>query len=160
MSSKPIVSEGQIDKAALLRRARLFEGLDDEAVDRLARLARVAVYPQGDEIIQEGADFDEEADGMFVLVEGSVEVRVGSTDGTDGRLLAQLGPGEFFGELALLDGRPRSASVFAVEEALCMVLHRWDFLRELRKDPRLAEHMLVTLAARLRTMDEAEGRPE
>jgi hypothetical protein len=41
-----------------------------------------------------------------------------------------------------------------------MVLHRWDFLRELRKDPRLAESMLVTLAARLRTMDEAEGRPE
>jgi CRP-like cAMP-binding protein len=159
MSSQPVVSEGQIDKAALLRRARLFGGLGDDAIERLARLARVASYPQGDEIIQEGADFDEEADGMFVLIEGSVEVRVGSTDGHDG-LLATLGPGEFFGELALLDGRPRSASVYAVEEALCMVLHRWDFLRELRKDPRLAESMLVTLAARLRTMDEAEGRPE
>jgi CRP-like cAMP-binding protein len=160
MSSQPVVSEGQIDKAALLRRARLFGGLGDDAIERLARLARVASYPQGDEIIQEGADFDEEADGMFVLIEGSVEVRVGSTDGHDGRLLATLGPGEFFGELALLDGRPRSASVYAIEEALCMVLHRWDFLRELRKDSRLAESMLVTLAARLRTMDEAEGRPE
>ena len=159
MSSRPTVTEGQIDKAALLRRARLFEGLGDDAIERLARLARVASYPQGDEIVEEGADFDEEADGMFVLIQGRVEVRVCSSDGTDGRLLATLGPGEFFGELSLLDGRPRSASVFAVEETLCMVLHRWDFLRELRKDPRLAESMLVTLAARLRTMDEAEGRP-
>ena len=49
MSSKPIVSEGQIDKAALLRGARLFEGLSDDAIARLARLARVAAYPQGDE---------------------------------------------------------------------------------------------------------------
>jgi CRP/FNR family cyclic AMP-dependent transcriptional regulator len=148
-----IVREDQIDKAALLRRVSLFEGMDEEAVARLARLARVAFYPPGSEIIEEGADFDEEADGMFLLVEGAVEVRHGSTDGHDGHLFARLERGDFFGELSLLDGQPRSASVFAVDEVLCMVLHRWDFLRELRKDARIAERMLVELAGRLRALE-------
>jgi CRP/FNR family cyclic AMP-dependent transcriptional regulator len=151
--SSAIQREDQIDKAALLRRVSLFEGMDEEAIARLARLARVAFYPPGSEIIEEGADFDEEADGMFLLVEGAVEVRHGSTDGHDGHLFARLEPGDFFGELSLLDGQPRSASVYAVDEVLCMVLHRWDFLRELRKDPRIAERMLVELAGRLRALE-------
>jgi CRP/FNR family transcriptional regulator, cyclic AMP receptor protein len=158
--SERIVSEGQIDKPALLRRAPLFAELRDEDVDELARLARVAVYPAGDEIIEQGADFDDEADGVFVIVDGAVEVRRESSDGTDGTLLARLGPGEIFGEMSLLDGRPRSASVFAIEEAQCLVLHRWDLLRQLRRNPEIAVAMLATMSSRLRAMNEAAGRPE
>jgi CRP-like cAMP-binding protein len=156
MSSQPIVSEGQIDKAALLRRARLFEGLGDEAIERLARLARVASYPQGDEIIEEGADFDEEADGMFVLIEGSVEVRVGSTDGHDGRLLATLGPGEFFGELSLLADTERSARVRAATSVRGLAIDRAAFLGLLEHEPRIALAMLPVLARRLVSL-EASG---
>ncbi|MGH2996117.1 MAG: cyclic nucleotide-binding domain-containing protein [Gaiellaceae bacterium] len=158
--SDQITSEGQIDRRATLLRAPLFAGFADEVIARLAKMARIAAYPEGDEIIEQDAEFDEESDGLFFLIDGAVEVRRGSTDGTDGRLLARLGPGDFFGELSLLDGRPRSASVFAVEEAICLVLGRWDFLRELRKDPVIAEKMLVTVAGRLRDVYESEGRPE
>src|SRR5256885_1292424 len=126
-----IVSENQIDKTSLLQRVELFSGLSEETIQSLAKLARVAMYPAGDEIVEEGAEFDEEADGILLIVDGSVEVRKDSTDGTDGTLLMKLGPGDFFGEMALLDGRPRSASVFALADTQCLALHRWDFLREL-----------------------------
>jgi CRP-like cAMP-binding protein len=72
----------------------------------------------------------------------------------------KLGPGEFFGEMALLDGRPRSASVTATEETQCLVLHRWDFLRELRKNPEIGIAMLSVLSGRIRATNEALGRPE
>ena len=70
-----ITKEEQIDKGRLLRSVALFTDLPDEAVDALARLARVAVYPAGDEIIEEGSDFDEELDGIFIVVSGAVDVR-------------------------------------------------------------------------------------
>jgi CRP/FNR family cyclic AMP-dependent transcriptional regulator len=155
-----IVREEQIDKPALLRGAALFADLPGGKVEALAKLARVAVYPEGDEIIEEGAEFDEETDGIFIVISGVVEVRMGATDRDEGRLLMRFGPGEFFGEMALLDGRPRSASVFAAEETQCLVLHRWDFLREVRKNPDIAIEMLAVLSGRLRAMNEALGRPE
>jgi len=155
-----VLTEQQIDKPALLRRAPIFAELADEDVQTLARVARVAVYPQGDEIITEGADFDEETDGVFVIVDGVVEVRKGASDADGGRLLMRLGAGEFFGEMALLDGRPRSASIVAAEESQCLVLGRWDFLRELRRNPEIAVKMLAVLSGRLRAMNEAAGRPE
>jgi CRP/FNR family transcriptional regulator/CRP/FNR family cyclic AMP-dependent transcriptional regulator len=155
-----VVREDQIDKPALLRRAGIFAELPDDDVAALAKLTRVAVYPAGDEIVEEGAEFDEEADGIFVLVDGAVEVRIGMQNGSDGRLLVQLGPGEFFGEMSLLDGRPRSATVIATEETQCLVLHRWDFLRELRKNPEIGVAMLSVLSGRIRATNEALGRPE
>jgi CRP/FNR family transcriptional regulator/CRP/FNR family cyclic AMP-dependent transcriptional regulator len=158
--TEQIVSEEQIDKAALLRSAELFAELPEEDVQALAKLARVAVYPEGDEIIEEGAEFDEEMDGMAIIVAGSVEVRTGATDGSEGKLLMRLEAGDFFGEMALLDGKPRSASVIAVEETQCLVLHRWDFLRELRKSPEIALKMLAVLSGRIRAMNEAVGRLE
>jgi CRP/FNR family cyclic AMP-dependent transcriptional regulator len=153
-----IASERQIDKTAALRELELFAGLPEETLESLSKLARVAVYPAGDEIIEEGAEFDDEADGILLILDGAVEVRKGSTDGTDGTLLMKLGRGDFFGEMALLDGRPRSASVFALEDTQCLALHRWDFLRELRKDPDIAVNMLAVLSGRLRAMNEAMGR--
>jgi CRP-like cAMP-binding protein len=158
--TEPVIREEQIDKPALLRRAGIFAELPDADVETLAKLARVAVYPAGDEIIEEGAEFDEETDGIFVLVAGSVEVWTGRLDGGEERLLVTLGPGEFFGEMALLDGRPRSASVVATEETQCLVLHRWDFLRELRRNPDIGVRMLSVLSGRLRATNEALGRPE
>jgi CRP/FNR family cyclic AMP-dependent transcriptional regulator len=158
--TEPVVREEQVDKPSLLRRAGIFAELPEDDIASLAALTRVAVYPAGDEIIVEGADFDDEADGIFVIVSGEVEVQVGARDGADGRVLMRLGPGEFFGEMALLDGRPRSASVFAVEETQCLVLHRWDYLRELRKNPDIAVKMLAVLSGRLRAMNESVGRPE
>ncbi|HET8627949.1 MAG TPA: cyclic nucleotide-binding domain-containing protein [Thermomicrobiales bacterium] len=154
MSEERVVSEAQLDKAALLRGVPLFAGLGEERRAALAALSRVCVFPEGAEIIEEDADVIEDEDGLYLLVDGTVEVRKGSTDGADGHLLASFGPGEFFGEMALLDNLPRSASVFATSDVQCLVLSRWDFLRQLRADPEVAIQMLAALAGRLRRTDE------
>lgn len=155
MSEPRIVSEDQIDKVQLLRRVPLFAALDPEPLRALAAASRVGVFPEHDEIIAEGDELLEEEDGLYLIVDGTVEVRRGSTDGTDGRLLATLGPGDFFGEMALLDGHPRSASVFARSETQCLMLSRWDFHRHVRSNPDVALKMLAVLSQRLRTMIDA-----
>jgi CRP/FNR family transcriptional regulator, cyclic AMP receptor protein len=161
MSTERFIREDQIDKEEEIARVPLFDGLNKERIKALAAVSRVCAYPAGSEIIEEGAkvlDYDE--DGMYLLLNGTVEVRKGSTDGSDGVLLATFGPGEFFGEMALLDGYPRSASVFATSEVLCLVLTRWDLHRQLRHDPEIAMKMLAALSHRLRAMDEAMAARE
>lgn len=150
MSTGVIANEAQIDKAAMLQRVALFEGLDQARRQELATLCRVGVFPAGDEIIEQGDELAEEEDGLYIILDGTVEVRRDSRDGTDGRLVATLGPNEFFGEMALLDGHARSASVFAVSEVLCIMLSRWDFQRQLRTHPEIAMRVLAVLSERIR----------
>ena len=149
-----IVSEDQIDKQALLAELPLFEGLSEERLRALAAIAWVGVVPAGAEIIQEGEEVLEDEDGLYLLLDGTVEVRRGSTDGTDGRLLRTLGAGDYFGEMALLDGHARSASVFATAEVQYLAISRWDFHRQLRHDPDIALRMLAVLSARLRSRED------
>jgi CRP/FNR family cyclic AMP-dependent transcriptional regulator len=153
VSTDRIVSEEQIDKEALVRQVSLFEGLDEDRVRALAEVAWVGTVPEGDEIITEGEDLLDDEEGLYLLVSGTVEVRRGSTDGTDGRLLRTLGPGDFFGEMALIDAQPRSASVFAMSEVQYLALSRWDFHRRVRSDPDIALRIMGTLAERLRARE-------
>lgn len=150
-----ITTESQINKQEMLGRVSLFAGLPEAALARLAELSRVTVFPDGDEIIEEGHEIDAESDGLYLLISGRVEVRKDSTDGTDGRLLATLQAGDFFGEMALLDNHPRSASVYAVEECQCLVLNQWDFVNQLRVNPDIALKMLSVLSERLRRTSES-----
>jgi len=150
-----ITSEDQINKLELLRQVPLFSGLNEEGLQALAAVSRVFTLPEGDEIIEEGAELFEEDDGLYLLVDGTVEVRKGAVDGVGGQVVAQFGRGEFFGEMALLDGQPRSASVFATSEVLCLVLNRADLQRQLRSDPEIALKMLAVLSRRLRRMTES-----
>ncbi|HEY8598272.1 MAG TPA: cyclic nucleotide-binding domain-containing protein [Thermomicrobiales bacterium] len=150
-----ITTEEQINKLELLRQVPLFSGLNEEGLRSLAAVSRVFTLPQGDEIIEEGAELFEEDDGLYLLVDGTVEVRKGAVDGVGGQVVAQFGRGEFFGEMALLDGQPRSASVFATSEVLCLVLNRADLQRQLRSDPEIALKMLAVLSRRLRRMTES-----
>jgi CRP/FNR family transcriptional regulator, cyclic AMP receptor protein len=155
MSTGLIANESQIDKVALLRKVALFEGLPESRLQELATLCRVSTFPEGDEIIEQGDELAEEEDGLYIVVDGTVEVRRDSLDGTDGRLVATLGPTEFFGEMALLDGHERSASVFAVTEVLCIMLSRWDFQRQLRTYPEIAMRVLAVLSGRIRHLLES-----
>lgn len=150
-----IRSEDQIDKLELLRQVPLFAGLNTDRLQALATVSRVFTLPEGDEIIEEGAELLEEDDGLFLLLDGTVEIRKGAVDGVDGQVVAQFGRGEFFGEMSLLDGQPRSASVIATSEVLCLVLNRADLQRQLRNDPEIALNMLVVLSRRLRRMTES-----
>lgn len=150
-----ITTEEQINKLELLRQVPLFSGLNEEGLRALAAVSRVCTLPEGDEIIEEGAELFEEDDGLYLLVDGTVEVRKGAVDGVGGQVVAQFGRGEFFGEMSLLDGQPRSASVIATSEVLCLVLNRADLQRQLRSDPEIALKMLAVLSRRLRRMTES-----
>lgn len=126
----------------------LFSQLPRKDLTRLGRAVVERHYKKGDVIVKEG----ESAVAFFIITKGRVEVSKGS--GTKKRKLAELGPGNVFGEMALLDGGPRDATVKALEDTDCLVLSRWDFVAELRTNPQMAVAMLPILSRRLR---EAQG---
>ena len=84
--------------------------------------------------------------GFFLIVTGSVSVV------RDGAVIATLGPGQFFGELSLLDRRPRIATVVAGEPTTCLALPSWEFQQLLETEPRIAAAVLKEVAGRLRAL--------
>ncbi|HXK33052.1 MAG TPA: cyclic nucleotide-binding domain-containing protein, partial [Dehalococcoidia bacterium] len=126
----------------------LFSQLPRKDLTRLGRAVVERSYKKGDIIVKEG----ESAVAFFMITKGRVEVSKGS--GAKKRKLNELGPGSVFGEMALLDGGPRDATVKALEDTECLVLSRWDFVAELRTNPQVAVAMLPILSRRLR---EAQG---
>ena len=128
-----------------LAQVPLFSELNRRA---LGRLAKGTVRPQfaiGDVIVKEG----EQAVAFFYLLSGRVEVVKGA-EGASPKVLRTMGPGDFFGEMALLDNYLRSATVRALEDTECLQLWRWDFLYALRTNPHIAAEMLPVLSRRLR----------
>ena len=69
-------------------------------------------------------------------------------------MIAELGPGDFFGELSVIDQMPRLATVIAVEPSTCLALASWDLIAEIERDPKLALNLLRALALRLRAARE------
>jgi CRP/FNR family cyclic AMP-dependent transcriptional regulator len=132
------------EKVELLKRVELFSGLPGEALGTLADEAVEIDFPEGHYIVQQG----KVGSGLLVIVTGSVRVVRGDD------VLAKLGPGEFFGELSVLDQSPRSASVIADEATTCLGIASWDLLRLLEEQPKLALALLRALATRLRRADE------
>jgi CRP/FNR family cyclic AMP-dependent transcriptional regulator len=129
----------------LLARVPLLAGLTRSHLRRVARLAELVRYGEGRPIVRLGA----KGSAVFVLVEGSVAVRRGPS----GRTIARLGPGDFFGELALLDGLPRSASVVATSPVVAIRIERAPFLKLLRDEPVIGVRVMEALAARIRSLD-------
>lgn len=126
-----------------LKKASLFSGLPKGALDRLARVTAERNYKPGDLIIKEG----DRAVAFFIIADGQVEVLRGEKE------IARLGPADFFGEMALFEGYPRSSSVRALGDTKCLVLTQWDFMAELRGEPTMAIDMLSIMAKRLRAAD-------
>lgn len=132
---------GRVDT---LRRLPLFEGLDDAALARIAAAAEERTFSPGDVLVREGSL----GLAVFFVVSGHCEVR----HEADGHVLATLGPGEVFGEMALLDPGPRTASVVALEDVVVYTLSNWQMKPLLEEHPSVAVHMLRTLAARFRKL--------
>ena len=122
----------------------LFSHLSSEALGRLAKSVVPRKYPAGATIVGEG----EQAVAFYVIVSGKVEVSKG------GQELNTLRTGDFFGEMSLLDGRPRVATLKALDDTECLVMARWDFTAELNTDPSIAASMLPTLSNRIRALEE------
>lgn len=141
------------DVATLLRGVPLFGGISDAQLLRLAAAARFCAYPEHAAIVEQGQRAEEAQDGdsLYVIVEGRARVILEHNGVAEE--LARLGPGDFFGEMSLLDGKPRSATVLAEGEVVCLVLPRWELLRAMRRDPEIAIQMLTVLSGRLRAAE-------
>jgi nucleotide-binding universal stress UspA family protein len=131
--------------ADLLAQTPLFAELTQEELRRLAEAARLRAYPPGEVIVREG----DQTAGCFIILTGQVEVVKGA-DTAQPIVLARMGRGEIFGEMAMIDEHPRSATVRALEATECVGLRRADFMAELRRTPEIAVHMLPVLVRRLR----------
>jgi CRP/FNR family cyclic AMP-dependent transcriptional regulator len=138
-----------VEPREALTKAPLFSNLKGEILDTLARSGKIRRYAPGDLLVTEGED----ATAFFVLCEGQAEVmkELGEKRET---LVGKLSEGDFFGEMALLDGFPRSATVRAVTECECLVLVRWDFLAVVRTTPEVALGILPVLSRRLRACED------
>ena len=106
-------------------------------------------FQAGDVIFKKG----DPGDAMYVIVRGQVKVVLPSGDGNEA-LLATMDDGDFFGELSLIDGEPRSATIVALQHTETIVLHRDGFQDFLRETPEVAIEMLQALSRRLRQSDE------
>jgi CRP/FNR family transcriptional regulator, cyclic AMP receptor protein len=137
------------DELALhsLRRCALFAHVDDARLDALARSLRRRRFRRNEVIFHQG----DLGDSLQILASGAVKIVLPSAEGEEA-IIATLRPGDFFGELALLDGAPRSATATASEASETLSLPREAFLRMLGQDTQLTLALLSGLATELRRL--------
>lgn len=136
----------------MLKDVPLFVGLSNRDLQRVAKIMVPRSFKAGDVIIRE----NDQAAGFFIITSGKVEVIRGA-ESSSPQKLNTLGPGDFFGEMALFEGFPRAATVRAVEDTECLVLTRWDFTAEMKNHPEIAVAMLPVMARRLRDVEAKLG---
>jgi CRP-like cAMP-binding protein len=126
-----------------LRSVPLFEGLSDRELSDVLARARVVEHRASSEIVEEGHG----AAGFHLILEGSATVvQRGEVRGT-------LGPGQYFGEISLIDGKPRSATIRANEAVRTLSLPAWNFSPLLDAHPSMARKLLVGLCQHLRAIE-------
>ena len=132
---------------AALSAMPLFRGLDDDALASIARGLRTRRFRRGEVIFHLG----DPGDALFIVASGAVKITLPSETG-DEAILATLRPGDFFGELALLDGAPRSATAAALEPTETLVLPRNRFRELIATEPVIRDALLASLARELRRL--------
>jgi CRP-like cAMP-binding protein len=130
-------------KIELLSKVQMFSSLNKKELGLIARSADVITVKPGTEIVTQGTPGHE----FYLVVSGRAIVR------RNGRKIATLGPGQYFGELALLDRGPRSATVIAETEVDLAIISQREFLAVLNQVPAVAYKLLVSMASRLRDAD-------
>jgi CRP/FNR family cyclic AMP-dependent transcriptional regulator len=144
---KPILSDAE--KSGMLRGHRLFRELEPEVCVRLATQAKMKEYTEGATIFAKG----DPGNCLFALWRGRIDIVNTSYDGKR-VFLNRIEEGEIFGEIALLDGQPRTADAIAMVDCCLMIIERREFLHLLRANPDLAIRMLEIICGRLRRTTE------
>lgn len=134
---------------AILRKVNIFSDLRDREVDRLLEVVEEKNFAKDSVILTQ----DDLGDTLFIIVRGKVKIVLLSEEGKE-ITLSTLRDGDFFGEMSLLDGEPRSANVVALENSSLLIMRRDEFLKQLRKSPEIALRIMVEMSKRLRRADE------
>ncbi len=139
------MSDGEQSAVELLQSVALFADLEAEELERFSRVAVPRTFPAGTRVFHEG----DSSDACYIVKEGSFRV---TREHSDGRAitLATLGPGEIFGELAMLDGDERSASAEALSDGELLALPAGDVRSLLARHPEIALKLVAGLVRRLR----------
>jgi HEAT repeat protein len=133
-----------LERILLLREIPIFADLSPEDLKRVAEIAREEWYPQNTDIFQQG----DEGNMMFVIVQGSIQV-VRNKDGKD-QILAERGPGDFMGEMAIIESAPRSATLHTQSEVRVLAIDDETFKGILRERPNVSFAVLRSISRRLR----------
>ena len=133
----PTVSKASVET---LQRVPLFAGLDKKELQTIAATMRERRFAAGETVIQEGAG----GAGFFVVEEGTADVSVDSAP------RGSIGPGDFFGEIALLTGSDRTATIVATSDMLCYGMTPWDFRPLVESNSTIAWKLLTAMAEKLR----------
>jgi len=139
-----------MERRDLLRRIRLFADLTDRESDSILDLMREKTVSKGTTIFYQ----NDHGGGLYLLLAGSVKITRTARDGRD-VTVAVLHEGNFFGEMSLLDGQPRSASATAIQATRLLVLDREHFQRHVLAQPQIVAKLLRELSKRLRAADQA-----
>jgi CRP/FNR family cyclic AMP-dependent transcriptional regulator len=118
----------------------LFQGVKPKELKKLANRMQERGFNEGEEITAQGKT----GIGFFVIEDGNATVSI------DGKIIRTLGPGEYFGEIALIDSGPRSATIVATTDLRCQGITAWEFRPFIEEHPEVAWPLLETLASRLR----------
>jgi CRP-like cAMP-binding protein len=136
----------------LLKRVSIFADLSDDTLASLERIAVEKVYPKESVVFSQ----EDKGDALFVVVSGKVKVVLYGKSGRE-IILSVFKPGDFFGEMSLLDNQPRSANVIAVESSTLLVVERSNFAEHLAQNPAVAIAVLAEMSRRLRRADAIIG---
>ena len=137
-----------IDPISVLKRIPLFAAIPEVDQQRLVGLLRKETLKRGEILFRRG----DEGNALYLILQGRIKISL--TRQTDAVTLAILGQGEFFGEMALLDGLPRSANTTAMDDSTLYALKRSDFLSFLVHNEKIVRAVLASLSLRLRRTDD------
>lgn len=140
---------GPEERGALLRQTYLFNGLEEDILNRLIERSHVVRVKRGERLFEQ----NDEGDTLYGVFEGAIKISVSGPAGKE-YTITIMEPGDILGEIALLDGLPRTADATAVQDSVLLALHRTHFLPILDNEPRLARHLVDMLCERLRLANE------
>jgi CRP-like cAMP-binding protein len=142
---RPWETEASPDaRVRYLQRVPIFSGFDEADLRGVVKLSKIVETPAGAVVTEIG----QPGDSFFVLIDGTVAVRTPLGAG------AELHPGDFFGEMSLLDGEPRSATIVAATPLRLLVVERAQFWTLLNETPELVTRILTTLSRRVRRLEQ------
>jgi|SRR5689334_19313196 CRP-like cAMP-binding protein len=136
------------DQLNALRSVALFASMSDRDLKAVLDGCREEVYSDGQAIVREGTP----GGPFFLIVEGQAKMTVG------GKQVKKLAPGDYFGEIAMIDKGPRSATVVATGNVKALAIASWDFLALCEQDWKIAHKVMMGLAAAVRSLDKNAGR--